>query len=359
MQRNPMPPTPAADPAARNGGRSWGRSWGRAALFVAALAVVVWAASHASAVGASWSRAGHLIAGLGWGWLLLLGVVWFLGLWVHTVVLTASLPGLTHRRALTLNLSGSAVSNVLPLGGLAGTTLNLGMIRGWGHSNLDFARFVIVSKATDLVAKLTMPLVAVVALLLWGVAPGGHGGWWLAAAAVAAAAGSLVVAALLGRATPLLHLVAAAERVRDRIGRRASAPRTTWTAAVTDLLDGTDRLVRRRWARLSWGMAAYWLLQGALLWYCCIAVGLHLSVPVVFAALVAERALTLLAITPGGAGLVEAGTIGVLIALGVDPTAALAAVLLFRAFVFAAEIPVGGLATGLWLASRRTSRRVA
>ncbi|MET7398673.1 lysylphosphatidylglycerol synthase transmembrane domain-containing protein [Dactylosporangium sp. NPDC005572] len=347
MQRNPTPP------------RAAGRSWGRVALFAAAVAVVVWAAGHASAVGASWSRAGHLIAGLGWRWVLLLTVVWFLGLWVHTVVLTASLPGLTHRRALTLNLSGSAVSNVLPLGGLAGTTLNLGMIRGWGHSNLEFARFVIVSKATDLVAKLTMPFVAVAVLLLWGAAPQGRGEWWLAGAAATAAAGLLVVAALLGRAAPLLHLVAAAERVRHRIGRRARVPRTPWTASVTDLLDGTDRLVRRRWPQLSWGMAAYWLLQGALLWYCCVAVGLHLPVPVVFAALVAERALTLLAITPGGAGLVEAGTIGVLITLGVEPTPALAAVLLFRAFVFAAEIPVGGLATGLWLASRRTSRRAA
>jgi uncharacterized protein (TIRG00374 family) len=103
-------------------------------------------------------------------------------------------------------------------------------------------------------------------------------------------------------------------------------------------------------------MAAYWALQGALLWCCCVAVGVRPSLPVVLAALVAERALTLLAVTPGGAGVVEAGTISVLIGLGTDPTASLAAVLLFRAFVFAAEIPVGGVATGLWLLSRRASR---
>jgi uncharacterized membrane protein YbhN (UPF0104 family) len=45
--------------------------------------------------------------------------------------------------------------------------------------------------------------------------------------------------------------------------------------------------------------------------------------------------------------------IAVLIALGTDPTGALAGVLLFRAFVFIAEIPVGGLATAVWLATRR------
>jgi uncharacterized membrane protein YbhN (UPF0104 family) len=336
--------------------RSAHASLGRWVLLLSTVVLVVFLAGHLYAAGASWSRSWQLLADLGWQALLGLGVVWLLGLWVHTVVLTASLPGLTHLRALTLNLSGSAVSNMLPLGGLAGTSLNLGMIRGWGHSTLDFARFVLVSKGADLVAKLVMPFVAVTVLLLYGAVP--HGGpLWLLATAVAAVAGLLVVAALLGRARPLLLLAGAAQRLGDRLLRRA--PPTTWTAAAAGLLDGTDRLVRQGWPRLVLGTAAYWLLQGALLWCCCVAVGIGPAPPVVLAALVAERALTLLAITPGGAGLVETGTIGVLIALGVDPTAALAVVLLFRAFVFAAEIPVGGLATGLWLVSRRRSRSAA
>jgi uncharacterized membrane protein YbhN (UPF0104 family) len=312
----------------------------RAALLLAAVALVVWSAMHLSALGASWSQAWRMIAHLGWRWPLLLGAVWLLGLVVHTFVLTASLPGLTHRRALTLNLSGSAVSNVLPLGGVAGTALNLGMVRGWGHTGLEFARFVVVSKAWDLVAKLVMPLVAVAVLLLADADPGSL---WLVCAAASAVAGALVVAALLGRSLLLLRLVALAERLLRRRG---------WTAATAALLDGTDRLVRRRWAELSWDMAGYWLLQGALLWLCLEAIHVHLPFPVLLAGLVVERLLTLAAITPGGAGLVEAGTIAVFIALGTDPTAALAGVLLYRAFVFVAEIPVGGLATALWLLAR-------
>ncbi|MFG2045274.1 YbhN family protein [Dactylosporangium sp. NPDC048998] len=343
--------TGSSDVAPRDAAPGRGR---RAALLLIGVAIVVWSAVHLSAVGASWSQAWHLITNLGWRWPLGLGVVWLLGLCVHTTVLTASLPGLSHRRALTLNLSGSAVANVLPLGGVAGTALNLGMVRGWGHTGLEFARFVVVSKAWDLVAKLMMPLVAVALLLLADAGPVGHGLLWLVCAAAAAAAGMLVVAALVGRATPLLRLVALAERVWARRPRRSpDAAEPGWTAATAALLDGTDRLVRRRWAELSWGMAGYWLLQGALLWLCLIAIGVHLPVPVVLAGLVAERVLTLAAITPGGAGVVEAGTIAVLIALGVDPTGALAGVLLYRAFVFVAEIPVGGLATALWLLGRR------
>ncbi|WP_433218996.1 lysylphosphatidylglycerol synthase transmembrane domain-containing protein [Dactylosporangium sp. CS-047395] len=325
----------------------------RAALMAGAAGLVGWAAANVGEVGASWGEAWRLIAHLGWRWPLFLGVVWLLGLVVHTRVLTASLPGLSHRRALTLNLSGSAVANVLPLGGVAGTALNLGMVRGWGHTGLEFARFVVVSKAWDLIAKLFMPIVAV-GVLLVAATPGGHVLLWLLCALVCFAAGVLVTLALLGRAAPLLRLVAWSERTWSRLRRRPD-PDLGWTKAAAALLDGTDSLVRRRWAELSWGMAGYWALQGALLWLSFRAIHVYLPWPVILAGLVAERLLTLAAITPGGAGLVEAGTIAVLIALGADPTGALAGVLVYRAFVFVAEIPVGGLATALWLLGRRTA----
>ena len=65
--------------------------------------------------------------------LAVLGVLWLVGLCVHTPALTAALPGLSHRRALLLNLSGSFVSNLLPLGGAAGTVVNWRMARTWGR----------------------------------------------------------------------------------------------------------------------------------------------------------------------------------------------------------------------------------
>src|SRR5689334_13063305 len=95
----------------------------RALLLLVATAAAIVALRHLSALGASWSAALHVIARLPWQWPLVLGLVWILGLSAHTWVLTAAMPGLTHRRALTLNLAGSAISNVLPLGGVAGAAL--------------------------------------------------------------------------------------------------------------------------------------------------------------------------------------------------------------------------------------------
>ncbi|GAB7039613.1 MULTISPECIES: lysylphosphatidylglycerol synthase domain-containing protein [Catenuloplanes] len=329
--------------------RGWLRRLG---LLLAAVLVVIWAAHHLGEAGASWTAAWATISEVGWRWLLLLGTVWLLGLWVHTFVLDASLPGLTHLRALTLNLSGSAVANMLPLGGVAGTVLNLTMVRGWGHTNRDFARFVVVSKVWDVAARLLLPIVAVLLLL----AAGRLHPWlpWIGVTGPAALAGGLLVAASLGRSRPLLRLVALASLAVRNIPWVRGA---TWTDAAGSLLDGVDRLVRRRWRPLTAGMAGYCVSEGVLLWLCLTAVGLTVPVPVLLAGLAAARALTLAAVTPGGTGLVETGAVAVLIGLGTDATGALAGVLLFRGFVFAAEIPVGGIAVLLWLATRRRSIR--
>src|SRR4051794_20508018 len=78
-------------------------------------------------VGATWNEVGSILGRLSPGDLFALTVVWIAGLWAHTYVLAAALPGLTNRRALTLSLTGSAVANVLPMGGAAGTGLNFTM----------------------------------------------------------------------------------------------------------------------------------------------------------------------------------------------------------------------------------------
>jgi uncharacterized membrane protein YbhN (UPF0104 family) len=331
------------------------RGW-RILLLVTCLAPAVAAARWASAAGASWMAAFRLIGALGWWQVLGLGGLWMLGLYVHTFVLAAALPGLTRRRALTLNLSGSAVSNVLPLGGLAGTALNLTMTRSWGHTRLDFARFVTVSNACDVIAKLLMPVVALAVLLVAGTLTPAAAGAWLAPAGAAFAIGLLLLWALCGHATPLLRLVDIAGRGCTRVMRRQVG--AAWSATVSALLAGTDQLVRRRGATFALGMTGYRLAQGMLLWCCLLAVGARPLPAVTFAALVAERAATLVAATPGGTGPAEAGMASVLIALGTDPTAALAGTVLYRAFVFAAEIPVGAaVGIGWWLVRRAHARR--
>ena len=345
---SPVTPTVTPPPASVRGES---RRKVRIVVLVGAVGLAGVALSHLSAFGASWSDALTRLTHLDWRWPLVLGVVWLLGLAAHTVMLTAALPGLTHLRAFTLNVAGNAVANILPLGGVAGTALNLGMARSWGHTDRDFVRFALVSKAWDLIAKLTMPVLAIGILLAFTrLEPTGRSWALLAGSVLSAAAGSLLVVALLGHAGPLLRRSAQLERVlRSRASERAGA----WTAAIGGLFDGTQTVVRCRWVSLTVGMAGYLALQCLLLWLCLAAVGLRLPPATLFAALVAGRLLSLLSITPAGAGFVEAGTVAVLVALHVDPTGALAGLLLYRAFVLFAEVPAGGLAIVLWALGRR------
>ena len=79
-----------------------------------------------------------------------------------------------------------------------------------------------------------------------------------------------------------------------------------------------------------------------------------LTAPEIFAGYALERVLTLIMITPAGTGFVEAGMTGLLIAVfHGDPITTVAGVLIYRAFTFGLEIPVGAANLGLWLWRRR------
>ena len=71
------------------------------------------------------------------------------------------------------------------------------------------------------------------------------------------------------------------------------------------------------------------------------------------AAFAVNRALTTAVVTPGGIGIAETGTLALLLGLGAPAPQATAGVLLFAAFTYALEIPLGGLAWAIVLTRRR------
>jgi putative heme transporter len=287
--------------------------------------------------GAPWHAVATALASVPVAALAALVALWAAGLAVHTVTLTAALPGLTHRRALLLSLTGSAVANVLPLGGAAGIALNYKMTRRWGFSPAGFASFTVVSNLWDVLAKLVLPAL-LVPLVLTGlpVSPG------LEHVVLAAAVALPVVAALAG-------LLLSRPRWTARLGRRVDQVRRVAAAVVAGA-----------WGRLSAGMAAYTVLLFLLLQSCLVVT--HAAVPweVVLLAFCAERLATLVGLTPGGLGLVEVGLAGaLLLAPGADPAGVAAGVLVYRALTFGLEIPVGGVLLAGWTWRQRAMGSVA
>ena len=182
-------------------------------LLSGALAAGILAAALPRVAGAGWSDIGNALGRLSLVQLLLLAAVWLAGLWVHTPALTAALPGLSHRRALLLNLTGSFVSNLLPLGGAAGTVANWRMARSWGFASPAFARWAILTNLFDTALKLVLPGVA----LLWLAAAGRE---VTGAVSIAAYAGL----GLLTLVVVAVWLLARDDRAVRWIGRRWMRP---------------------------------------------------------------------------------------------------------------------------------------
>ena len=311
----------------------------------------------------TWPEVWMLLALVPAGWLLVLAVVWLAGLVVHTLVLSASMPGLSARRALALNLAGSSVANVVPLGGPVSLGLTTGMARSWGFRSTAIGAFLTVSTVWNVAARAGLGLVGLawwvtrpaathpvlvgaaatpvavllagtVAILTWDRAAGLVAG----AAGRLAAAGTRVVAVLHrrdgGRATGV--------GVRDRVA-----------GSVADVRRSSVAIARRSWPALSAGMLGYSALLCVLLALCLRVLGATQPVVTVVAAVCVERLLTAVPLTPGGAGVAEIGLAGSLVLAGVEPAAAAAAALLYRLYTFALEIPVGlVVATGWGLARR-------
>jgi putative heme transporter len=285
------------------------------------------------ASGAPWRAIATTVAAIPVGALLALVALWAVGLSAHTLTLAAALPGLSHRRALLLSLTGSAVANVLPLGGAAGVALNYRMTRSWGFTPARFASYTVVTNLWDVLAKLFLPLL-VAPLLLLGLPVGAGLAHLITVAVVALPLVGGAAAALIAHPRAALRLGARVERVRALVAE----------------------VVATAWQRLSVGMAVYTTLLFALLVASLQVTGAGVPLSVVLVAFCVERLATLVGLTPGGLGLVEVGLAGALmLAPGADAAGVAAGALLYRAITFGLEIPVGGLLLAGWTWRQRAT----
>ena len=92
-----------------------------------------------------------------------------LGLWSYTFTFTGSLHGLSHGKALIVNLCGSSVSNLLPGGGAVGLAATYAICRSWGFSRRNTSTSVIVTGVWNVMARIALPVVAIGALWFGGV----------------------------------------------------------------------------------------------------------------------------------------------------------------------------------------------
>lgn len=266
--------------------------------------------------------------------------------------LAITVPGLGPARAVVAVEAAAAVSNTVP--GPSGTATRLGMLRSWGFYTDDFARsWLFTSSLTNLVV-LVMPVVAVLIAAAGGRISTG--------VVVLAAIGLVASAAGIGVVWLMLRSEDFSRRVGTLAGRFARWARGVahrrpddrdFAEAAVRFRDGLRQTWSERGGRVSAAVLGVYLLNGLMLAVAMRAVGLDHAVLPVGATLVVYafvRLLTIVNLTPGGVGVVEALYVSAFVAVApdADQSQIVAGVLLFRGVTYAGPIVLGVVALLVW-----------
>lgn len=315
------------------------------------LAVVLLAYALPAIVGTSWEQIGGRLALAGPGALALMTGLLLAGLYSYTFTLAASLPGLSHVRAMMANAVHAMVGNLVPAGAAAGMAATYVMYRSWGFRRRAVSSSLLVTGVWNLLARLSMPVVALLLVALGRVdVP--------ARVQAAGAVGALVGVLLVGT----FAAVVVSDRVAGPVARTAARvlrpvarrrPGLDVEALVRDQRARSGSLVRTGGVRMTLGLVGMFALLFALFVVAARTVGLDLGLAQLLTAYCLRQFLTVVALTPGGLGITEAGTAGVLVAFGGDPAAASATALLYAVFSQGMSLPLGLTAWAAWRRGRR------
>lgn len=269
----------------------------------------------------------------------------------YSAVLMGALPGLRRLQALKTNAITSTIGSVMPLGAGVSVAVTWMVWRTWGFTGSRISSAILVSSALNLLARVTLPVVGCLVLVL---APIEAPRVIITGAAIAGALGTALVlvccalilsdrvAAWLARA---LHVVLAPLRPRVREGRGVDH-------LVTDQRGRIAQVVGRRWVPMTLGMAGQFVMLFGLYWVAARVVGLDLPWAELLCAYTFRTLLTVLAVTPGGLGITEVGTAGLLVLFGGDPGAASATALLYAIYAHLLVVPFGVASLGGWWLGR-------
>lgn len=302
----------------------------------------VWAEIRAM----TWLELTELLAVALWN----LATYWFLWL--------AVLPGITLPQAAVSTEASTAVANTVPGGSYLAVALNYSMIHSWGFRRSVVTLGLLISGVWNNFAKLTIPVLALVALALQGEASAGR--------LVAAALGLAALVAAIVVFGLMLRTEAAAGRVGLLASRVAAAPLKLirrlppvgWDVAVIRFREKTIGLLRTRWQWITLATVVGHLSLFLVLLVALRNIGVsedEVSWAEALAVFAFTRLVTAIPLTPGGLGVVELAMTAGLVEAGGNREQVVAAVLVYRFLTYVLPIPLGVVSYVFW--RRNTSWR--
>ncbi|HSP61246.1 MAG TPA: lysylphosphatidylglycerol synthase transmembrane domain-containing protein [Ornithinimicrobium sp.] len=304
----------------------------------------------------SWAAIGTQLSRLRAGPAVAMGVLLLAGLYCYTFVLTGSLPGLRPGKALRLNAVTATIANLVPLGAAVGVAVAWTMLRTWGFSRRAISSSVLVTGVLNLLARVALPVLGCLVLVAGPVdAPAAVvAGAWVAGALGTGVVGVTALVLLSDRVATAVAVVVRV--VAAPFSRGVRDARGTADLVVGDQRQRIVEVLGSRWGTMTLGMAGQFLFLFGLYWLAARTVGMDLPVAALVCAYTFRQLLTVMAVTPGGLGVTEVGTAGVLVLLGGDAGAASATALLYAVYAHLLVVPFGLAAIGHWwvVAGRRS-----
>lgn len=252
----------------------------------------------------------------------------------------------------TSQLAGNAFSRVVPAGAAAGVALQFSMLSNAGIDTTTAASSLTVVSLLTTASVFALPIFALPTILAGAPVPRSlMASAWLGLLMflVLAAIGVLVAAT----DRPLCWIAETGQRLHNRVLHK----RQPMTGLPERLLDERN-LVRStldsRKGHAIFATSGRVLFDYLSLIACLAAIGGKVTPSLVLLAYVAASVLTMIPITPGGLGFVEAGLTGTLVLAGVSGGDALLATALYRLASFWLPMPAG---LGAWIAFRVHVRR--
>lgn len=320
---------------------------GAALSLLLVVALLIWALPWAT--GASWAGILASLSSLpAWALpaVLVLGAA---AIGLEAVTVTVAVRGARYRTALQGHAASAALALAVPGGGMMGMYLLGWILRRTGLAIPVILTGIIAASLVEmLVTSVLIPLVGLGAYALSSLSaatgPALPGAVWAAVAAVAGALIALALTSLLLKRSVLTGLL-------DQLGQIMPFTHADTVLEQRDVLLAT---LRTRPAGLLLPTVAARLLQWAALVVAIEAVGAQVPLLLTVAIFALGRVLSLVPLTPGGAGITETVGAAALVALGVGAEASASAMLLLA--VTTVAVPLVGGAVGAATAFLRAPR---
>lgn len=278
---------------------------------------------------------------------LILSIVIMIALYV--LPYQAAVPGLAYRPAFVIRQTSFMISNAIPAGGAVGVAIQYPMLSSYGVSPAAATAGIAVTSLWSVLMTLTLPVMGVLAALTTGEM---QDRWIIVAVVGLAATVAAIVALWL-----ILRSEASAQKVGE-LGNRLIAPVNRRrqqpldvVAGALDLRHSTASVLTTRWHWVTLSNYLVVFSQFSILWFSIKGIGgpgtSGLSLAGAFAAFSISRMASMIPITPGGLGTVDAALIALLVTFGMAETEAVAATLVWRAGSFIPQV-VLGVITFLW-----------